>query len=304
MMKIKELDPIELIKKEKTIRTGPEKGVQAFFITNYDPRVMHPRKLISRNYHHISSNPNLAALFPRENLVGGTKRLKNLQEMLSPTVQKGPGNDGDNDQNDDDDNSGGDEGARYNGSYHCKSYKEKRKCDVCSYMMETSFVTSYYFNRRFAIHGRNIHLPAGQKKKLKWFVYLVHDTKCQLLYVGSTTDVCNRWSTTKSACLGRNKSNTGLYKHFMEGCPEHIDKGNVKHLTWTIIDFIETSDEKLEDAGHVGGVGCRCNECQRLKDQEDKWICRLGTFHPPNGLNSRDEIKARSRVNFRLGHGT
>ena len=55
-----------------------------------------------------------------------------------------------------------------------------------SYMMESSFVTSYYFGRRFAIHLRNIHLPAGMKKKMTWFVYLVHDTSCQLLYVGST----------------------------------------------------------------------------------------------------------------------
>ena len=42
-----------------------------------------------------------------------------------------------------------------------------------SYMMESSFVTSYYFGRRFAIHLRNIHLPAGMKKKMTWFVYLI-----------------------------------------------------------------------------------------------------------------------------------
>ena len=59
-----------------------------------------------------------------------------------------------------------------------------------------------------------------------------------------------------------------------------------------------TSEEKLDAAGHGGGVACRCSECQRLKDIEDKWICRLGTFNPPNGLNTRDEIKTRSRVNF------
>ena len=52
--------------------------------------------------------------------------------------------------------------------------------------IETSFVTSYHYGRRFAIHGRNIHLPASQKRKLTWFVYLCHDTVCQLLYVGST----------------------------------------------------------------------------------------------------------------------
>ena len=152
--------------------------------------------------------------------------------------------------------------------------------------IETSFVTSYHYGRRFAIHGRNIHLPASQKRKFTWFVYLCVDTVCKLQYVGSTSDVCSRWSATKSACLARNKSNTGLYKHFMEGCPEHLETGNVEHLTWTLIDFIETSEERLMEVGHTGGVSCRCSECQRLKNQEDKWICRLGTFFAPNGLNT------------------
>ena len=304
LLAFKELDPVELIKKEKVIRKKPEKGVQAYYITNYEPRMLHPRKLISRNYHHINSNPRLAALFPRENLVGGTKRLKNLQELLSPTVQRGHGEGDDNNNNDDDDDNGDPGGGRYNGSYHCKSYKQKQKCDVCSYMLETSYVTSYHFRRNHAIHGRNIHLPYGQRNKMRWFIYLVHDTSCHLLYVGSTNDVCRRWSNTKSACLGRKMENTGLYKHFMQGCPKHLETGNVKHLTWTLVDHIDTSPEQLEDAGHSGGVGCRCSECQRLKDTEDKWICRLGTFNPPNGLNTRDEIKTRSRVNFRVNTGT
>ena len=301
LMKFRDLDPIQLINKEKVVKKGPDKGVQAYFISTFDPRMMHPRQLITRNYHFISSNPVLSELFPRENLVGGTRRLKNLQEMLSPTVQTGvpPGNndddDGDEDQNDDD--AGG--GGRHNGSYHCRSFKERRKCDVCSYMIETSFVTSYYFNRRFAIHGRNVHLPSSMKNKTTWFVYLAHDTHCQLLYVGSTTDVCSRWSNTKSACLNRNKSNTGLYKHFQQGCPEHITSGNVKHLTWTLLDHYNTTQERLSAADHIGGPSCICRECQNLKDVEDKWICRLGSFHPPHGLNTRDEIKARSRVNYR-----
>ena len=117
-------------------------------------------------------------------LLGGTRRLKNLQEMLSPTVQAGkpPG--------DDDRDAGGGPGGRENCSYHCKRHKERINCDVCSYMMETSFVTLYYFRRRFAIHLKNIHLPAGMRNKMVWFVYLAHDTSCQLLYVGSTSDVC------------------------------------------------------------------------------------------------------------------
>ena len=297
LQKFKELDPVELIKKEKTVKKGPEKGVRSYLITNYEPRMLHPRQLITRNYHHLSSNPRLADLFPRENLVGGTRRLKNLQELLSPTVQKTPGDDGDDDDNNGHDD---DDGGRHNGSYHCKNYKERKKCDLCSYMVETSYATSYYFGRKFAIHGRNVHLPASQKKKMRWFVYLVHDTHCQLLYVGSTMDPCSRWSSTKTACQGRKNDNTGLYKHFMNGCPGHISSGNVKHLTYTLLDHIDTTEEQLVNVGHTGGVGCRCQECQILKDQEDKWICRLGSFHQPHGLNTRDEIKTRSRVNFRL----
>ena len=82
-------------KKEKVDKKGPKKGVQSFYITGYDPRMLHPRQLISRNYHHIQSNPVLADLFPRENLVAGTRRLQNLSEILSPTVQSGGANGGD-----------------------------------------------------------------------------------------------------------------------------------------------------------------------------------------------------------------
>ena len=64
----------------------------------------------------------MSNLFPRENLIGGTRRLTNLSEILSPTVQSS----GDNGGN----NTGGDEGGdgamgRWNGSYHCQLYKSK-----------------------------------------------------------------------------------------------------------------------------------------------------------------------------------
>ena len=42
--------------------------------------------------------------------------------------------------------------------------------------------------------------------------------------------------------------------------------GNVRNLTWTLLDSMVTSEEKLAETGHGGGVACRCSECQRLKD--------------------------------------
>ena len=99
-------------------------------------------------------------------------------------------------------------------------------------------------------------------------------------------------------CQDQISNNTGLYKHFMEGCPAHVD-GDLSNLSWTILDSLNTSAERLDVAGHLGGARCRCSECTRLKMVEDKWICRLGSFYGASGLNTRDEIKARSRVNFR-----
>ena len=87
LLKFKDEDPIELIKKEKVVRDKPEKGLKAFYITKYDPRLPHPRQLISKNYHHLINHPQLSNLFPRENLIGGTRRQPNLSEILSPTVQ-------------------------------------------------------------------------------------------------------------------------------------------------------------------------------------------------------------------------
>ena len=110
-------------------------------------------------------------------------------------------------------------------------------------------------------------------------------------------DVCKRRASTKKACLDKNSSNTGLYKHFMNGCPGDRSDGQLQHLRWTLIDFMDTTQDKLTPVDHFVGPKCRCSECQRLKAIEDKWICRMGSFYG-SGLNTRDEIKARSRVNF------
>ena len=131
-------------------------------------------------------------------------------------------------------------------------------------MEETFTVYSYFFSHKFVIHGHNVQLPAMQKRKLRWFVYIC---VCALIYVGSTVDVCARWAGTKKACLDRNNTNTGLYKHFETGCPAHAATGNLEHLRWKLNDFVDTSIEQLELSGHQGGAKCRCTQCLRLKKQ-------------------------------------
>ena len=222
----------------------------------------------------------------RKNLIASCKRLPNLGEILSPTVQKTS-----------DLNTGN--GSR-NGSFYCEKFAGGGSCDVCRHMQrETSQVESLYFNRKFAIHGHLVHLKPSQKPKLRWFVYLLEDRGCKLQYVGSTSDVCSRWANTKSACNGRKSKTTGLTSHFMEGCPSDTGPGK-EHIRLTLIDFMDTTVERLQVAGHEPGPQCRCAECMTLKRIEDKWIMRLGTFHGESGLNTRDEIVSAVRGNFKL----
>ena len=110
--------------------------------------------------------------------------------------------------------------------------------------------------------------------------------------MGSTTNVCSRWAATMSACNKANFNSTGLYKHFQEGC--HSDTGQVKdHIRLTLVDFLDTTVEKLRHAGHEVGPLCRCTECGQLK-----MILRLGIFYGESGLNSKDEIVSNVRGNL------
>ena len=143
-------------------------------------------------------------------------------------------------------------------------------------------------------HGHLVHdhVPEG---KIRWFVYQIVDIPCEKEIIGSTTNPNLRWANYKSCC-NRGKSNgTGLCKHFMEGCPN--DKGDVhkKNLSFSLVDFFDTTSEKLRKANHLPGPKCRCKECMKLKEIEDKWILKMGSFYGSSGLNRRDEIKKKSR---------
>ena len=74
-------------------------------------------------------------------MVGGTRRLPNLSEILSPTLQPSvSGTDRPEDGGGDDGarGAGASGGGRWSGSYHCQLYRDKGSCDVCSHMVETS----------------------------------------------------------------------------------------------------------------------------------------------------------------------
>ena len=166
-------------------------------------------------------------------------------------------------------------------------------------MLERSHVTSSHFGVKHAIAGHNVHTPATQRAKLRWYIYMeecVHPEGV-FQYVGSTTSMTERWSNTKSKINSGKKPSTGLETHFKEGCSQNLgpDLGNVRI---TLMEHMDTTHKKLIEAMHQPGPGCRCTECGKLKSLEDKWICRIGSYHGTYGLNDRDEITNKVRSQY------
>ena len=276
-------------------------------------------------------------------MIASSKRLQNLGEILSPTVQpaklRGAGGD-DEDQPPSMGQRGGrppargrgggrgwgrnsgnpssrkdspgppgdsSQGARRkepNGTYHCPYQISSGKCDVCSHMVERREVQSSHFGRKHAIAGRNIHLPSTRKIKLRWFVYLeecVHPTGVYQ-YVGSTNSMTQRWSNTKSIINSmQSRDNvqpgTGLENHFKMGCSQYSGP-ELSNVKISLLEHMDTTEEKLHKSSHKSGPGCRCNQCEILKNLEDKWITRLGSYHGHHGLNERDEIIRKARISY------
>ena len=163
-------------------------------------------------------------------------------------------------------------------------------------MKETETVQSIYFSNKFRIHGhlRHDYSPVG---KIRWFIYGILDKPCGKQIIGSTQDPISRWANYKSSCNKQNSKSTGLAKQFMDGCP--FDTGVEKMtLEYTLVDFFDTSKEKLRQAGHVQGPKCRCKECNSLKYLENKWMMKMGSMYGISGLNSRDEMKTQVRGNY------
>ena len=85
-------------------------------------------------------------------------------------------------------------------------------------------------------------------------------------------------------------------KHFKSGCSAKVD--NLKNVRNTLLEHFDTTSEKLKAANHKPGPGCRCIECNQLKNIEDKWIFRMGTMYGKFGLNNRNEVTNKVRAGF------
>ena len=89
-------------------------------------------------------------------------------------------------------------------------------------------------------------------------------------YVGSTTSVIHRLENTKSKINALTLKNslqarTGLEKHFQQFSTSRTSPGVSESDS-----FGNVFDEQREDFKHEAGEGCRCSECEKLKNLENK----------------------------------
>ena len=281
LSKSKQIDRVEFLQNEKRRKEEKKRRNRGnvYWISKYDPRVPHPRKIISENYHILEADPVAKQVFKRKNLVAGSRRGRNLQELISPTVQK------------DRSNSAVNGPTQLSGSFQCDKFKSGKSCDVCKHMEDgVEYVDSKHFKTKLRIRGHLSHEPYEKKIKTRWFIYQIKDTLCDLVYCGSSTNVYARWAAHKSDCNNLRGAKSGLARHFVNGCPGAADKEK-KHLQLTLLDHMDVTEEELAAAAHQPGAGCTCKLCSKLKRLEDRWIMRLGSFYFGSGLNDRDEIK-------------
>ena len=123
--------------------------------------------MLTKNYPILEGDPIAREVFERKNLVAGSKRGKNIQELISPTVQKHKP-------------CSQPMGRKFpRGSYQCRNFKEGRKCELCTHMKDNvQYDVPLHLRKMYAIKGHLAHQPRHKKFKDRWFVYLINDDHC------------------------------------------------------------------------------------------------------------------------------
>ena len=159
-------------------------------------------------------------------------------------------------------------------------------------MLDTSIVQSNCFEgRKFATHGRNIWMQPLRGLFAGGRCSVQKKTTC---WKHKFNDISLGKYKAKVLCQGQWHEWT--YEHFRNGCPNDGGREN-SNIKFSLIDFIGTTGEKLQRAGHNMG-NCMCCECEKLRRLESKWIMRLGTFHGETGLNRRNILNTGVRVHY------
>ena len=128
LLKCKDIDRVQYLKgeQERKKKAKNKNNKKVFWISTFDPRVPHPRQVLTKNYQLIEGDPIAREVFERKNLVAGSRRGKNLQELISSATIS----------------------------------REEKKCELCNHMGDgVNFVDSKHFRTKLCSDLRRSNKP-------------------------------------------------------------------------------------------------------------------------------------------------
>ena len=154
-------------------------------MVDFNPRLPSIGNILNSYKHLIYDSPNLANIFPKGSIIPSFRRAKNIKEILAKPK-----------------NTNCSASPSEQGCFKCNG-----KCDLCKiYLIETNFFTSCSTGRYYRIRQ---HIYCKSRN----VIYLVTCNKCNLQYVGSTSNEFKvRFRNHKSAMLtGKNTCEVAIH---------------------------------------------------------------------------------------------
>ena len=175
------------------------------WVSTWDPRAPDKSKIIHNNMHLLYRNPKNKLIFPKGLIIAANRRRPNLSELIKPTiprrfVQHGP--------------------FLEQGSFPCKGASIPPRCngacDLCKHVQVTKDVTSPWDGRKWKIMA-NVTCQSPN------IIYLIicncSNHSDYAWYVGSTTDMQDRWRNHRSDFLLKKRKKCGFAQHSEEPHP-------------------------------------------------------------------------------------
>ena len=216
-------------------------------VLDFNPSLPSIGKILFSHRHFIDNSPSLSKIFPKGSIIPSFRRTKNIKEILARPRR-----------------------TNFDHTERQGCFKCKGKCDLCqNFLVESDNFSSARTGRSYPIR-QQLHC------KCKNVIYLITCNKCNVQYIGSTTNEFKvRFQNHKSA-MNTEKNTCEVAIHFNK--ENHV----LSDFGFVIIEQIRNfSDQNSLD--------------DRLLTREAFWSAQLRTLQP-YGLNKRSEFNSRNRI--------
>ena len=212
-LKAKQLNRRELLFGEKKAKRI---SISAWS-TKWDPRIPSKGKIIHEYEDILYSDPACRKVFPKGSIIPCNRRLKNMAEIIKPTLPK-----------------------RFpdHGPEEEKGYFKCERCDMCKHTpVNTKSFKSPWDGRKWKI---NKHITCTSKNIIYLIICTLHEN---CWYIGSSDNVRRRWSKHKSDWKNGNRT-CRLASHGQD--VQHPQDPDLEYLTVLPIDFTRKKKDLLE----------------------------------------------------------